>query len=319
MSSSSLSLSSKDTWNKKFKNKDEYELSKTCVYRQVYNVNPLMGGFSVFGNNYENSTFNSYSFTGNYKLVVEGNYVKIITTESCSNMSVSFYRALVIFQPIVKPDSRYTECSQDVIFNENEYNIEITPFDIQPIRVGTMIVATNGTLHFTTFNLPSKTNQDKISKALYEYILTIEPKMEIVDEKGKLLPMANSDVIILNPSDLYYNMTIYPVKGVSPNRYQYIQLYTNFTHPYWKWDGWTVVQQRSLDETTDVDGTRGYKLLANQTYYIGFFIKYIGPVLIAPGFRQLYYDIYNTILQPGTSFNIRLKYTMPSNDPYFLK
>lgn len=163
-------------WNTRIDDREVVE-HKTCTYKQIFNINPLMGGFSIYNSTYETSVFNVYQFTGQYKISAQGDQVVLMTATSCSQMSVSFYKALVVFQPKVKPVQRETQCEQKVEYNENEYTIEINPFEQHKITVGTMILATNGILQFTTFNLPSKTNQEKISHALYDYIKTIETKV----------------------------------------------------------------------------------------------------------------------------------------------
>lgn len=320
MSSSEISASekhrskskdkSKDKWNKSTKHSIDSIHSKTCVYRQVYNVNPMMGGFTVFGDSYDNSVFNSYSFTGEYKILAEGNYVKVITTESCSNMSVSFYKALVVFQPIVKPDTRYSECSQDVQFIENEYKIEMNPFEIYQITVGTMIVATNGVLHFTTWKLPSKTNQDKISRELYVYVDEHNEKfiVENVDVDDKLVAQETPPGLIELPPTSYV-ITVDPAVGTRPRRTQFIKLFTSFKDnsiglQKWVFHGWyvyNVSDKIRLSETTNNIGEKGYKLVEGKTYHIGFIVRLDAKSLfVIPQYTV--YNVYNPILNPGTAF-----------------
>jgi hypothetical protein len=161
------SLSSND-WN--VEQKRCKSTNDTCVYKQVYNINPLMGGFSEIGDSLESSSFDVYQFTGEYKIGAQGNTLTLTTTESCSQASISFARALVVFQPIVTPQKASTICKQEVEFIEENYTMVISPFEQYNIKVGTMIMAVDDQLIFTTFKLPSRTDQSKISKALYDFI-----------------------------------------------------------------------------------------------------------------------------------------------------
>lgn len=169
----------------------------TCSYRQTFLVNPLIGGFSSFMSEYENSNFVSYQFTGSYKLSAQDNKVVIYTTDKCSQATVTFDFAAVIFQQKVKPEKRKTSCKQIVNFEEQKYVIQIDPFQQQLIDVGLMIFASCNNLIFTQIKLDSLIKEDIISKQLYHLILqrlpqsiTIEiPELSIpsnvVDDPGK--------------------------------------------------------------------------------------------------------------------------------------
>lgn len=185
-----------DRWNIDWKFKRSHHT--TCTYQQVYNVNPLMGGFSVLGDTLANSIFNVYQFTGQYKIGANDDNVVLTTTSSCSQSTVSFHQALVVFQQKVTPEKRSTRCKQEVIFNENKYTIVISPFEQHQIDVGTMITASNGAISYTTFKLPSKTNQAKIAQALFDYlkILNSPPSLDNIKVKvDKLVIDVSQDTL----------------------------------------------------------------------------------------------------------------------------
>lgn len=198
MNSSSVSVEV-DQWNveeRKTKTK-----SATCVYKQVYQINPLMGGFSALADTYQKSDFKVYQFTGDYKIGASNNNVVLTTASACSQMSVSFDRGLVVFQQKVVPQkaSVSAKCQQEVVFNENKYTIVISPFEQHLIDIGTMILAVNGELLFTTFKLPSRTDQDKISKALYDYLMP--------------MPMTNINTKQITPMTI--NLVPVPTSGLT--------------------------------------------------------------------------------------------------------
>lgn len=208
---------SSDEWNvRKDKVKSEHI---ACTYKQVYQVNPLMGGFSNLAEKYEDSDFKVYQFTGEYKVGANGNNVVLTTTSACSQMAVSFVRALVVFQQKVTPQKAFTKCQQDVVFNANEYTMVISPFEQHQIDVGTMILASNGKLMFTTFNLPSRTDQDKISKALYDYLISLSTKAKSVSGQNGLIagdtPPTTGDM----PTSGYDTITVKMVPPPPPPYY----------------------------------------------------------------------------------------------------
>jgi hypothetical protein len=182
-------------------NKDEKKCKSKhieCVYKQVYNLNPLMGGFSLLNDTFESSTFNVYQFTGQYKISAQDNKLVLTTTESCSQASISFVRALVVFQQKVTPQKASTICKQEVEFNENKYTIVISPFEQHDIDVGTIILANNNQLSFSTFKLPSRTDQIKISQSLYSYL---KPDSSSIQTKA-----IQPQVYIANYNSLPFNM-----------------------------------------------------------------------------------------------------------------
>lgn len=272
-------MNSLDEWNTK-ESKTKVK-SLTCTYTQVYQVNPLMGGFVKLGDTYQQSNFKVYQFINEYKIGAQGNNVVLTTTSSCSQMSISFNRALVVFQQKVTPQKVSTkECSQEVVFNDNKFMIIISPFEQHLIDVGTLIFASNGGITYTTIKLPSRTNQDKIAKTLYDYITKINSHVKpnsltssrLMDASSvpaheplgtlTVSPDPNSPSKETQPTLSTFSMVVYPPN----NGTQIILLSRNVPFEYYIFQGFKVVDfdgnviPLSGDESCELQQNIGYNI-----------------------------------------------------------
>lgn len=152
------------------KHDDCWSTNDTCIYKQTIAVNPMVGGFSPYEELLADSSFKSYEFFGTYKVSANNNQVNIYTTDECSQMSVTFDFACVIFQARVIPQKRKTNCKQVIEFNEQQYSLQISPFVKQDIDIGLVIFASGNSLVFYHIDLKSLTNQDIIAAQLHQFI-----------------------------------------------------------------------------------------------------------------------------------------------------
>lgn len=167
----------------------------TCTYKQTILVNPLIGGFNPYAGTLEESKFTSYQFFGDYKVSANNNKVIIYTTNSCSQMSISFDYGCVIFQSKVKPQKRNTECKQVVDFQEQRYTIEIDPFTRETVEVVLVIFATGSNLNFYRIDLKSLTDESIIAAQFYEFVTEHLPVNGPVSDDDETLIRG----IVVNP------------------------------------------------------------------------------------------------------------------------
>lgn len=149
---------------------EEYRETHACVYKQTILVNPMIGGFSPFDLEFKKSEFKSYEFFESYKVSAQNNQVIFYTTNTCSQMSISFDFGCVVYQPKVKPQKRATDCKQLVKFKEQKYSIQLSPFDKQDVDVGLVIFASGNNLIFLQLKLKSLTNVNIIALQLHDFV-----------------------------------------------------------------------------------------------------------------------------------------------------
>lgn len=271
----------------------------TCTYKQTILVNPLIGGFSPYADTEEESNFVSYQFTGEYKLSAQNSKVIIYTTDNCSNMSVSFDYAAVVYQQKVTPQKRKTECRQVVDFDEQRYVAQINPFTRQTIEPGLMIIASGNNLVFKQLDLVSLTNTTIIAKQLWEEIQPFVPKLTEGSEGEDTT--TTRDTVGPAPAGLTYQLEVATPSSTTQSfklSNAYIPPGTGATFKNWFA---TDLNSAMTYTSTNSSWTYNAKYYSNKTnnLRLGFTMTVQGPY--GPLYPKFYWTYIAGKTAPGTS------------------
>lgn len=149
---------------------DQMSSSNTsCVYKQVFNVTPLLGGFTTFDTDLSKSTFNYIPYADGTTIQANDNTI-VVTTKS--GKSMVFQRALVVFRDVFRPNVGITGCVTRVEVNEVAPTVVLNSGEDRVVlSTGTLILTNGDRLVSVNFRMPSRSNIRKISQKLHTFIL----------------------------------------------------------------------------------------------------------------------------------------------------
>lgn len=141
-------------------------MNNTCVYRQVFTVTPLIGGFVNFD---DKSSFKTIAYQVGYQFIyADKNNIMILLP---NHQAITYYRAIVIFQDAFIPSKGVNGCVKEVEYINNPPTINISQDDEVVLTTGTIIIADHNKLIAKHLNLSSNSNIHKIKEFLNGYII----------------------------------------------------------------------------------------------------------------------------------------------------
>lgn len=148
-----------------------HESPATCVYRQIFKVTNILGGFSSFTKEFALSTFDTVECTDGFAFTPSGPNI-IVTT---ANGQSTFHQAVLIFREKFTSSAGVEGCSREIQY------VEETPIAIIndsngkrvekiALSIGTLLIVDHNKIITKTVKLVSYSEQLLISRFLHTYI-----------------------------------------------------------------------------------------------------------------------------------------------------
>lgn len=138
---------------------------QSCLYKQVVNIVPLLGGLTTFDPDFNKCVFDYIPYSPDLIITTEGYQIRVTSGAK----SLLFYRLMVVFRDDIKPASKIRGCA---ILTEYVETPPVVLIDQTrtTLSVGSTFLTEHGRTVLGVVEPMSYDNKNQIAKDLYWYI-----------------------------------------------------------------------------------------------------------------------------------------------------